>query len=367
MASRFTSMIWFVGLFGSILLSSSRSNAETFGGIEIGAKGIKFTVVEATPTPEGTDLKVVGSGSANATLVMGLAKDGNFAPEALKEAGNIVTKFLGEIKEKHMVKMENIFLVGSSGIFSPIEKMPDAVKANQEILAKAMFETSSLKMDFIDARREAELSIKGMVPTKFRDESILIDIGSGNTKGGYQEPEGKFVTFAAPFGTTSFATQVSAAGGSFVEKLNSLKESALVPALHKELQSSENFAKRNRVYLSGGIAYATVTLTHFEKKRVYIPITPKLFDDLEARLLKDPTAFPAPDLSTIPDEGWRMAVSKEVERVKGIYKPEQLLAGVQILKVIASELEIEKQKKSLFFVRDGHLGWITAYVSEKVK
>ena len=72
-----------------------------------------------------------------------------------------------------------------------------------------------------------------------------------------------------------------------------------------------------------------------------------------------------PHLSGIADAELKASLTKEIDRAKGVYKPEQLLAGIQILKGVAAELEAEK--KSVFYVREGHLGWITAYVAEKVK
>jgi exopolyphosphatase/pppGpp-phosphohydrolase len=340
------------------------SRAETFAGIEIGAKGVKFTIVDAKSTPEGLEFRVTGSGSENATLVAGLAKDGKFAADGLREAGAIVKKFHEEIKSKYQVRPVNIFLVGSSGITSPIESKPDAVKEAQTILAKSMADASGLKMDFIDVRREAELSIKGMVPHVFRDESLLVDIGSGNAKGGFLDGD-KFITFGVPFGTTSFATMAAGLSGSLPDKFEELKKSKLVPALKKELGSSANFNKKNRIYLSGGIVYAVTTLTDFSKKKPYHPITLEQITQLETRMLKDPSAFPMPDLSSIRDAESKASVLKEIERVKGIYKPDQLMAGVEILKTILTELEADK--KSLFWVREGQIGWISAYVAEKVK
>jgi exopolyphosphatase/pppGpp-phosphohydrolase len=313
------------------------------------------------------EFRVTGSGSGNATLVAGLAKDGKFSPDGLKEAGELVNKFHEEIKSKYQVRPGNIFLVGSSGIFSPIETKPDAVTEAQAILAKSMLESTKLKIDFIDVRREAELSIKGMIPNRFREESLLLDIGSGNTKGGFITADDKFITFGVPFGTTSFAAKLVGGSGPLMDRLQEAKKSLLLPAVQKEFSSSAQFNKKNRIYLSGGIMYATVTLTDFTKKKPYHPMTLEQVTSLETRLLKDTSAFPMPDLSGIRNEETKAAAIKEIERVKGIYKPDQLLAGVEILKTVLIELEVDKGKKSLFFVREGHIGWISAYVAEKVK
>src|SRR5207237_384518 len=80
-----------------------------------------------------------------------------------------------------------LYVVGSSGLFSAIEGKKDAVKANQDALAEAIREACGLKMTFIDVTREAELSIDGVIPAKHAAVSMLLDIGSGNTKGGFRD------------------------------------------------------------------------------------------------------------------------------------------------------------------------------------
>jgi hypothetical protein len=354
----------FVGVVLAFLPSMVR--AEMFAGIEIGSKGIKFTVVDAQPAADGNELKQVASDSATTSLVAGLAKTGSFTPEALKETSEVVQKYLTKAEKDHSVKPENIFVVGSSGIFSPIAKEPEKVKAKREELAQVILDATKVKMDFIDAKREAELSVRGMIPVKYRKESLLIDIGGGNTKGGFFDASGNIVTMAVDYGSASFAAKISAEGGDFAQKAKQLCKSTLIPELRKQFSQAEEFQKRTRIYLSGGAIWATMTLTNFDEKKAYVPITIKNFDALEARLLIDPTAFPMPDLSSIRDEKLKTSLSKEIDRVKGVYKDtKQLLAGVEILKALSGELNMDKDKK-VYFVRDGYLGWITAYIAEKV-
>ena len=47
--------------------------------------------------------------------------------------------------------------------------------------------------------------------------------------------------------------------------------------------------------------------------------------------------------------------------MKDVYKPDQLLAGVQVLKIAMSAAGEEKH---FLFARNGYLGWILAYVAE---
>src|SRR5215208_6726661 len=73
---------------------------------------------------------------------------------------------------------------------------------------------------------EVQLSIAGTIPQQREDDkpgnerhaAMLIDIGSGNTKGGYQQaistpatgiPVDEFVTMGIPFGTVTFTNEAT--------------------------------------------------------------------------------------------------------------------------------------------------------------
>ena len=99
-------------------------------------------------------------------------------------------------------------------------------------------------------------------------------------------------------------------------------------------------------------------------RRGYVALTA---DDIAAYrqlLLKTPDAFPKINLSMIEEEKVREAAHQEIERVKKVYQPRQLLAGAEILQALSSEFHFDKEKK-LYFARHAPTGWILAYVAEK--
>ena len=57
----------------------------------------------------------------------------------------------------------------------------------------------------------------------------------------------------------------------------------------------------------------------------------------------------------------RQRATAEWEKVKKVYPPAQLLAGLQVLKGVYREVGEEKH---YLFARNGNLGWILAYVTE---
>jgi exopolyphosphatase/pppGpp-phosphohydrolase len=348
-----------------VLLPDAAARAEVHGGIEIGAKGIKATVLDIVPRPNDFELTIKLADTTNTTLVAGLARTGHFDPKAVEETAAAVGRYFKRIREQDHVNPDHIYIVGSSGLFSPLEDKPDQVRANQETLREAIRKTTGVAMVFIDAKREAELSIVGIVPRRFRDQAVLIDVGSGNTKGGYVGPQNQFVSISMPYGTVSFTERVKKAGGSFPDQVRKLRNELLAPALKKEISRAAELNDRPRVYLSGGIVWATATFTHPGETLAFTPLSVSDLNEMQNRLTADPGKYPMPDLSGMKDEAKRSRALAEIKRVQKVFSPEQLLAGTQILKALADEMQLEARKRQIYFARYGYLGWILAYVMEK--
>jgi hypothetical protein len=64
-------------------------------------------------------------------------------------------------------------------------------------------------------------------------------------------------------------------------------------------------------------------------------------------------------LSFIRDRKVRQEVEREFEAVRATFKPEELIAGAEMLKAAAEELKW--QDKKIIFARRGHLGCILSY------
>ena len=347
-------------------LLAGRARADVHGGIEVGAKGVKATVVDVTGGADGYDVKVLMSGTQNTTLVAGLASSGRFEAGALQDTAAAVAKFAARMGKEQNVPAERLYVVGSSGLFSALAGKTDAIKANQDALAAAVRDACGLKMTFIDVDREVELSLAGTVPARDAGAAVLLDVGSGNTKGGYRDADKGCVSAGIPYGSVTFADLVKkrADKGTFAENADALREEVLAPALKKAAEGKPGLRQRPRVYLSGGASWALATLVRPGDRADYVALTADDVDAYRKLLLATPGAYPAPDLSAIADAAAREAARKEIEQVKGVFKPEQLLAGAEILKALSDELDFGKDKK-VSFVRHAQVAWILAYVAEK--
>src|SRR5262245_16370203 len=193
--------------FSFLALAVAPARADLRGGIEIGAKGVKAAVLDVSAGADGYEVDVKATRTINTTLVSNLGKTGRFDADAFKETVQAVKKLHDLMRSEHKVPAGKIHIVGSSGLFSALGDKDDLIKRNRDELTEAIKKATGVKMDFVDARQEAELSILGVVPPKLAREAYLIDVGSGNTKGG-SHSDGKFVTFWVPYGTVTFSDSV---------------------------------------------------------------------------------------------------------------------------------------------------------------
>lgn len=340
------------------------ARASLHGGIEVGAKGVKATAVEFTGTTEGGDVRVLMGDTENTTLTAGLASSGRFDPDALRATAAAVAKFAGRMRKEYSVPPGNLYVVGSSGLFSAIAGDREKIKENRNALAAAVRDFSGITMTFIDVRREAELSIAGVVPRRHAADALLVDVGGGNTKGGARAGDA-FVTFGVPYGSVSFsdAAKKRAKEGSFADAASAVRQDVLGPALHKALAEKPELAKRGRVYLSGGAVWAMATFTHPGHRGPYLGLTAADVAAYRKLLLQTPGEYPRVDLSRVAKGPDRAAAVKDLDAVRKTFTPEQLLAGAEILQGLAEEFRLGE--KNLFFSRHAYLGWILAYVAEK--
>jgi exopolyphosphatase/pppGpp-phosphohydrolase len=342
------------------------ARAEIYGGIEVGAKGVKATVIEVLD-PANIDLKVLLTATVNTTLSAGLLQSERFDPSAVHETAVAVREFSERIRREYRVSAKGIFLVGSSGLFSAIEAKPGQVSANQAALSDALHEATGQRIAFLNVVREVELSFVGTVPRASVDTALLVDVGSGNTKGGLREGA-RIATFSMPFGSvslTDFANRRARESGiGFPEASDALRSDQVLPALKKQLAVLPEMDRRKHVYLSGGAIWALATFARAQDQGAYVRLRRSDAEEYRRLLRSVASGVPTPDISALP-ESTREQAMKEIRRVKDTFTRENLLAGAEIVQAIFDELSAASPDREFFFARNGYVGWLAAYVREQ--
>lgn len=151
------------------------AQSSRYAGIEIGSKGIKISVIDVNNIKKG-DYDILGYWTENVGIAKGIAIDGNLAVEDMDRAGIVALDNLQRIKNKYGVPDENIYVVASSGV---------ALANNKQALIDKIKTTTTKDLDFITAEAEGKMLLKGSIPSTDYQDAIVLDIGGGNTKGGY--------------------------------------------------------------------------------------------------------------------------------------------------------------------------------------
>jgi exopolyphosphatase/pppGpp-phosphohydrolase len=302
----------------------------------------------------------------NATLVAELASAKQFPAKSLGNAAESVANLVKKIREDFKVPEKRIAVVGSSGLFVPLNGDEGLIKINKELLAEAVRKSTGLAMDFVSVAREAELTITSVIPPALRSESVLLDIGSGNTKGGL-EKEGALVTFGIPFGTVSFHDRVvkEAANDDFIKTAARLRKEVLVPKLQEALKEKPELLGRKQVYLSGGAIWALTTFQKPADRSSMVPLAVNDFEIYSKFLYEHPKELPDADVSSIADLEVKKLALEDMKQVRKTFTRDQMIAGTEVLNALVEAFQLNAPDKKLYFARNAYIGWILGYVMEK--
>jgi len=344
---------------------------ELYGGIEIGAKGIKSLVLRVINEDEGYNVTILNAEVINTTLVQ--TRDGKFTQQAIRDTGQVVQRFYQRMQQEFRVPADQINVIGNSGLIGD----------NPQDIADEVKRRIGVEIDFLDIETEVQLTIAGTIPRRYRvgrtwydnrSVSVMVDVGSGNTKGGYQQlrqvaigrPDYDYVSWGMPIGTVTFTNEVNKlAGGdadlqSFIKRSQELSVSLLRPTIRNEVSRKPGLLNRKKIYVSGGVVWSMVTLLHPEDRRSYIPVTLNDINTFYARMTTDPDSLLNPDLSGIRNPTVREEAQREIESVRNTFTTKNLIAGAEVLKAVANELGFPG--KTLIFARFGYLSWVLNYV-----
>ena len=325
---------------------------DLYGGIEIGSKGIKMTVLEVDNIKRGNYTKI-DSWSENIGIAKGISIDGKLAPEDIEKAAQVVITNLTKIRKVFKVVDKNIFVVGSSGV---------AMATNTDDLVKSIRKDTNKELVFIDAQTEGKMLLKGCIPAKQYATSMVLDIGGGNTKGGYvdiDKDEFIFFPLSLNYGTITLTESVLKKTKSINVSEFTEKSFEFLPILRNQIQEMYNTKpealEKENVYLSGGAAWAFYTLTNGESKTAF-----SLFK------LEDVLYYDAVLKNNFQKYELLAETDKEVARVLKTYSQKYLISASNLLLVCLEAIPKISNKK-LYFAKEGQIAWLVSYVVDRAK
>jgi TonB family protein len=343
--------------------AKAAANTHYYGAVDLGSRGTKASLYSFVTEEEGANPDVIFSRIINTSLVSSM-QDGNFSPAGITDAVNAVQQVVEAMQgeaAKRDIDVDVYYVVGSSGV---------ARAKNKQALADAVKAKTGIQMDFIDAGREGYYGLMSSAPRSRRMNSVYVDVGSGNTKLGCLVGDHDLLNYRGAeiiYGSTSMRNEALKRNP---KDVNAGIEDAMQDVSSQyEAQSRDIPCLRNRqrIYWTGGAAWATATFMHPEAElKGWVVLTRHDVDTFISRL-KDGTwnqrkpvfAFPE---GTAPEREKliREKAQKEIEDVQNVFVREDLLSGVSIMKAI---LNSSNPAVTIRFARNG--SFIYGYALEK--
>ena len=349
------------------------NRSAVYAGIEVGSKGVKMSVLEVGKNAQNNGtFNMLKDTSVNTDFI-------SFTPATFNATLAAFSQLFLTAQSKYRIPSENIFTVISSGVTG------QANKDGRQSMVKALADSFKINIKepqrlvaLVDVTEEARLSHLGIVPAEKRYSTFLIDIGSGNTKGGYF-PNGNtndLKLFQVNWGTKSVANGTEKRITDDNSLINYKKQMyrVLEGAADAEIVYAVNvsgaYNMSDNVAFSGGIAWSVATLIFPEL--VDNPVVPVTYDDVlkfSERIFDNPNSLGDIVLvSKISDSTLdKKSITAEVKRVHKVFDQRSLMAGTGLLLKIMRQFEGVYEKKQFYLVKNGQVGWISAYVDQHIK
>ena len=368
----FLSQVMLVAVFGQTSVRQKYENMYLYAGIEVGSKGVKMSILETSKTNKKTgNYRVVKDTSTNTDFI-------SFTQASFDATLKGLTGLYNFARQSYEIPADKIFTVFSSGVKIQADKeskqdwitrMADAFRAN--------INEPGRSMPAVDVTEEARLSHLGIVPASRRFTTFLIDIGSGNTKGGYF-PNGNtkdIKLFQLTWGTRSVNNEVEKRleEDKTLQNYNKQLFRVLAGNANDEIVYAVNasgaYNMSDNIAFSGGVAWAVANLMLPEMAEN--PVVPVTYDDVLKFSEKLYSNYSAVSPEEIAKNLTDPAIDKdfvmdEVKRVNKVFDQKSLMAGTGLLLKIMRQFEGVWEKKQFFLVKNGQVGWISAYVDQSV-
>lgn len=356
--------------FGQNQFKLKYKNSAVYAGIDIGSKGVKLSVLEIGRNPQKNgSFNVLQESSINTDFI-------SFNESSFRATLDAMQTLYTRATSEYSIPAANVYTVISSGVKGQAEREGRNALVQQLIDSfRSRINEPVRDVPVIDVLQEARLSHLGIVPDARRYTTFLIDIGSGNTKGGYF-PNGNtkdFKLFQVNWGTRSIAnatdkrTEEDKSIANFNRQMGRVLAGEPNTEIIYAVNASGAYNMSDNIAISGGIAWAVANLLYPDLiENSVVPVTYNEVVRFSERLVTDFASFS--DTALLRSLGDRItdreAAAREIRNVLSVFDQKSLLAGTGLLLKIMRQFEGIYEKKQFFLVKNGQVGWISAYVDQ---
>lgn len=319
-----------------------------YGGIEIGSKGVKMTLLDVTNPKKGV-YKVVDFWTENTAIAKNIAIDGCLGYSDIEKTVKVVHENHENMLRKHNVAFNKIFIVASSGV---------GMASNIDELITAVKQSTQKDMEVLSSKLESKLMYRGCIPPKAYKEAVILDIGAGNTKGGYAELFNDnliFFPLNLNLGTITLTEQLNKTTNDF-DNLDKFLDESLRSQNKLTLDVKNMFEQRplttnkKNIYMTGGAVWAFYTLYNEAEAQNFNPFTLSEVKEYGAILENNFYRFKKSSEN-----------NSEIARVLKTYSQKHLISANKILVTLLENLG-DIDNKKIYFAKNGQLAWLMTYV-----
>ena len=348
------------------------NNSTVYTGIEVGSKGVKMSMVELGKNAQSNgSFNILKDTSVNTDFI-------SFNDQTFSATLNALCALYGTAQKNYNIPDKRIFTAISSGVKMQAEKDEKSALVKMLIDSfRVRIKDPSRQVTIIDVKQEALLSHLGIVPESRRYTTFLIDIGSGNTKGGYF-PNGNtkdFYLFQLNWGTKSTSNaaekrlEEDKSLATYQKQLTRVLSQAENSDIVYAVNASGAYPLSDYIAFSGGAAWAAANLMHPELvDNAVVPVT---FDEVIKFYERLYTSFPSyspESLSKVGnDDTEKAAILKASKTVHGVFDQKSLMAGTGLMLKIMRQFSSIYETKQFYLVKNGQVGWISAFVDQTIK
>lgn len=359
-------------LFAQKTLTLKYKKSEVYAGIEVGSKGVKISIVEISKNHQkNPDINILKDSSVNTDFI-------SFTQTSFDATLSGLSGLYFAALKDYQISADKIFTVISSGVKVQAEKNDKSNSVQRLIDAFRIRINEPLReVEVVDVLQEARLSHLGIVPEERRFNTFLIDIGSGNTKGGYfpGTTTTEFKLFQLSWGTksTANAAEKRLQEDRTLYNFNKQLYRVLAGSANDEIVYAVNLSgaynMSDNIAFSGGIAWSVATL--ISPELTDNPVIPVTYEEVEKFYEKVYSNYnslnDAEIIKPLTDQTLnKAAIAKEVKRVNSVFDQQSILAGTGLLLKIMRQFEGIYEKKQFYLVKNGQVGWISAYVDQQI-
>ena len=358
-------------LWAQSSLKLKYNNSTVYTGIEVGSKGVKMSMVELGKNAQSNgSFNILKDTSVNTDFI-------SFTDPTFSATLDALYGLYTTAQKNYNIPVKRIFTAISSGVKMQAEKDQKTEWINKLITSfQEKINDQSKEVVVIDVKQEAFLSHLGIVPESRRYSTFLIDIGSGNTKGGYF-PNGNtkdFYLFQLNWGTKSTSNaaekrlEEDKSMGNYQKQLTRVLSQAENSDIIYAVNASGAYPLSDYIAFSGGAAWAVANLTHPEL--VDNAVISVSFDEVVKfyeKIYTNYASYSPENLAKVAtDETEKAAIMKAAKTVHGVFDQKSLMAGSGLLLKIMRQFSSIYETKQFYLVKNGQVGWISAYVDQNL-